>query len=111
MSTQHSTANFLLQLLGTGRFATRAMFGEYALYCDGKVVALICDDLLFVKILPASSALELLCEKGEPYPGARPYYLVEESQWKSIDDLRDILIDVASALPAKKRKTKKIKTA
>ena len=22
----------------------RKMFGEYALYCDGKVVALVCDD-------------------------------------------------------------------
>ena len=36
---------------------SRAMFGEYALYADGKVVALVCDDLLYVKILPASAAL------------------------------------------------------
>ncbi|HXK37827.1 MAG TPA: TfoX/Sxy family protein [Candidatus Paceibacterota bacterium] len=107
MSTQRSTADYLLQLLGSDHFAIRAMFGEYALYCDSKVVALICDDLLFVKILPASIRLESLCEKGEPYPGARLHYLVEESQWKSIDDLRDILIDVAATLPAKKPKTKK----
>ena len=27
----------------------RKMFGEYALYSKGKVVALLCDDQLFVK--------------------------------------------------------------
>jgi len=27
------------------------MFGEYALYCGDKVVALVCDDQLFVKIM------------------------------------------------------------
>ncbi len=107
MSTQHSTASYLLQLFGTDRFSTRAMFGEYALYCDSKVVALICDDLLFVKILPQSSGLESICEKGEPYPGALPHYLVEEPQWKSIDGLREMLIDIAEVLPQKKPKKKK----
>ena len=29
--------------------AYRKMFGEYALYLDGKVVALVCDNHLFVK--------------------------------------------------------------
>lgn len=107
MSTLRSTADHLLSILGADHFSVRAMFGEYALYFDGKVVALICDDLLFVKILPASSELESLCEKGEPYPGARLYYLVEESQWKSIENLQEILIDIAASLPEKKQKKKK----
>ena len=37
----------------------RAMFGEYALYADGKVVALVCGDLFYVKILPASHSLRV----------------------------------------------------
>ncbi|MBN1334471.1 MAG: TfoX/Sxy family protein [Deltaproteobacteria bacterium] len=42
---------------GAGRVAFRKMFGEYALYCDGKVVALVCDNLLYVKPTEAGRAL------------------------------------------------------
>ncbi|MBE0545445.1 MAG: TfoX/Sxy family protein [Verrucomicrobia bacterium] len=74
MATQKETIEFILnKLRDRGRFSARAMFGEYALYAEGKVVALVCDDLLYVKIVPASQALEKLCEKGEPYPGAKPH--------------------------------------
>ena len=45
----------------------------------GKVVGLICDDQLYVKILPASAELEKVCDKDEAYPGSKPYYVVEES--------------------------------
>lgn len=108
MSTQRETVDFILEKLEADSghtsecFSTRAMFGEYALYADGKVVALICDDQLFVKIVPASSALEDVCEKNEPYKGAKPYYLVEESQLSQIDGLAKMLIDIAVGLPEKK---------
>jgi hypothetical protein len=65
MATQKETVEFLLaKLRQPKRFSARAMFGEYALYANGKVVALICADLLYVKILPASQALGPRCEKG-----------------------------------------------
>jgi DNA transformation protein len=54
------------------------MFGEFALYADGKPVAFICDDQLFVKILPESAALEDRCERAPAYPGSKDYYLVPE---------------------------------
>lgn len=85
------------------------MFGEYALYCEGKVVALVCDDRLFVKILPAGSQLEGQCEKGEPYPGAKPHYIVEEGQLGTILELPNILSAIAQSLPAGKKKTKRKK--
>ena len=108
MSTQKETIEFILDKLGhRDRFSTRAMFGEYALYCDGKVVALVCDDQLFVKILPASQELEALCEKGEPYPKAKLYYAVEEEQLSKIESLPAILLDIAKSLPTKKKKVKK----
>lgn len=52
MSTAADTILFITDQLASlgGRIRTRKMFGEYALYCDEKVVALICDDQLFVKI-------------------------------------------------------------
>ena len=37
------------QMHAAGAITFRKMFGEFALYCDGKVVALVCDNQLFVK--------------------------------------------------------------
>ena len=98
MSTQKETVAFMLEKLRElKRFSARPMFGEYALYADGKVVALICDDRLYVKMLPASRALESLCEKGEPYPGATLHYIVDEGQLSTLPTLADILFDVAAS--------------
>ena len=76
------------------------------MYADGKVVALVCDNQMYVKILSASAELEKICDKDTPYPGARPHYLVEENQIESLDTLPSILFDVAKSLPAKKPKKK-----
>lgn len=108
MSTEKETIEFILEKLGEPeRFRTRAMFGEYALYADGKVVALVCDDTLYVKITPQSVELEPLCDKDEPYPGAKPYYVIEENQLSTISHLPDILLDTAKALPAPKKSRKR----
>lgn len=97
MATQKETVEFLLaKLCDAKTFSARAMFGEYALYADGQVVALVCDDLLYVKIVPASAALAALCEKGHPYPGSRPHYLVEETQLATLLKLPDILRTIAA---------------
>ena len=104
MATHKETIEFILEKLrDRERFAARAMFGEYALYADGKVVALVCNDLLHVKISPASNELENQCEKGPPYPGAKPYYIVEEGQLSTIHHLPAILSAIAAAIPARKR--------
>ena len=105
MATQKDTVEFILEKLrDRKRFAARAMFGEYALYADGKVVALVCDDQLYVKILPASVELEDVCEKGAPYPGAKPHYLVDEEQLSTIETLPEILRAISDSLPEPKKK-------
>ncbi len=110
MATQKETIDFMLQKLRPAkRFSARAMFGEYALYADEKVVALICDNRFYVKILPASRDLESQCEKGEPYPGAKPHYIVEEGQLTTLPNLSSILFDIAETLPAKKVRKKKVR--
>lgn len=109
MATQPETVAFILEQLGNSKhFTTRAMFGEYALYADGKVVALICDDHLFVKILPASESLADVCEQDTPYSGAKLHYLVEESQLSTLEDLPEILCAIAESLPVKKPKKRKL---
>jgi hypothetical protein len=98
MSTQQETVDFILnKLRDRKRFSARAMFGEYALYADGHVVALICDDRLYVKILPASAGLEDRCEKGDPYPGAKPHFLIDEGQLSTMPDLPQILFAIGES--------------
>lgn len=101
MATRKETAAFILQQLGLpDRFSARAMFGEYALYADGRPVALICDDQLFVKIMPASAALEGSCERAPAYPGSKDHYLVPEDMISGGGKLAGVLLRIAEALPA-----------
>lgn len=103
MATQRETVEFILDKLGDRtRFTVRAMFGEFALYADKKVVALVCNDLLYVKMMPESESLQPSCDVGEPYPGAKPYYVVSESSLSHLTALPRILIAMAAALPTKK---------
>jgi TfoX/Sxy family transcriptional regulator of competence genes len=66
------------QIEGAGAIRYRKMFGEYALYCNEKVVALICDNQLFVK--PTESARTYIGNVVEapPYQGAKNFFLIED---------------------------------
>ena len=64
------------QIRGAGRVSHRRMFGEFAVYCDGKVVALVCDNQCFVKPTAAGRALLGAVTEAPPYPGAKPHYLL-----------------------------------
>ena len=67
------------QIRDAGDISMRKMFGEYAVYCDGKVVALICDDRVFVKKTDAATTLlGENAEEGFPYPGAKPHFVVND---------------------------------
>ncbi len=81
----------------------RKMFGEYALYLDGKVVAFACDNQLYVKPTVAGRALLRNVAEHPPYPGAKLYFRVDAE----IDDrelLRRLLVATAQALPLPKPK-------
>ena len=66
------------QLRDAGEIVYRKMFGEYGIYCDGKIFGLICDDQLFLKITEAGKAAEPRLSEAPPYEGAKPYFLIEE---------------------------------
>ena len=108
MATSKRTAAFILEALGhPDRFTVRSMFGEFALYADGKPVAFICDGQLFVKILPSSAALEGRCEKAPAYPGSKDYYLVPEDLITGEHRLPDILLRLGTELPFPKGRKKR----
>lgn len=96
------------QVRDAGSVSFRKMFGEYAIYLEHKVVALVCDNQLFVK--PTKVGRELLQEVVEapPYRGAKNHFLIGEN----IEDreLMAALLKITFAqLPEPKPKSKKAK--
>lgn len=106
MGTRAETISHLLDALAPLALSARKMFGEYALYLDGKVVALVCDDQLFLKPTPGAQASLPGCPQGAPYPGAKPHLLVTDA----LDDPDPVIAAlkaVAAEIPAPKpRKSK-----
>ncbi len=108
MPTSSSTADFLTgQMSGAGNIRNRKMFGEYALYCNDKVVALLCDEKLFVKPTAVGKAFLGNAEEAPPYPGAKLHYLIEEDRWEDREWLSELITKTAAALPAPKPKKRK----
>ena len=66
------------QMRDAGLITYRRMFGEFAIYCDAKVVAFVCDNCLFVKPTAGARAAAEPIEEGFPYPGAKPHWVVRE---------------------------------
>jgi TfoX/Sxy family transcriptional regulator of competence genes len=79
MATLASTIDHLLDTLSSLPLTARKMFGEYAVYLDGKVVALVCDDQLFLKPTPGAQAALPGNPTAPPYPGAKPHLLVTDA--------------------------------
>jgi len=99
MGSNVGTVQFICDQSGLGkRLAYRKMFGEYALYLDGKVVALICDDQLFLK--PTDEGLAYLgsVSTAPPFPGANGFFLLS-SELDDPDRLGGALQATARALP------------
>ncbi len=108
MSTKKETTEIILAKLGhSPRFSARPMFGEYGFYADDKIIGGICDDQLFIKILPASAELEAHCHKGPPYPGAKLQYIVTETQLSTLPNLAELFFALATSIPVTKKKAKK----
>jgi len=107
MATREDTVQFIADQAGLGkRLEFRKMFGEYALYVDGKVTALVCNDQLFLKPTPEGRRLLGAVTEGAPYPGAKPHLLIAEDL-EDPDRLKQVLEITAAALPAPKPKTAK----
>ena len=79
MASDQDFVDFVVeQIHDAGLITYRKMFGEYALYCEGKVVALICDNQLFIKPTDAGRSYIGEVVEAPPYPGGKPWFLIEE---------------------------------
>jgi TfoX/Sxy family transcriptional regulator of competence genes len=108
VSSQQKTVDYILeQSADAGTMTAKKMFGEYGLYCDGKIMALLCDDQLYVK--PTQAGRDYLGEvtDGSPFPGAKPYFLIEGDRWDDAEWLAGLVKTTADDLPAPKPKKAK----
>ena len=79
MSSDLDFVEFVVdQIEQAGDISYRKMFGEYALYCRGKVVALICDNQLFIKPTEAGKSFIGNVVEAPAYSGAKPSFLIED---------------------------------
>nr|WP_295887754.1 TfoX/Sxy family protein [uncultured Devosia sp.] len=108
MSTQQKTVDYIVeQSASAGTITAKKMFGEYGMYCDGKVMAFICDDQLFIKPTAAGRAYLGEVTEAEAYPGSKMYFLVDGDRWDDADWLAGLVKTTANDLPAPKPKKPK----
>lgn len=107
MGSDQSFMEHIADQAGLGRaLSWRKMFGEYALYLDGRVVALVCGNQLFMK--PTEGGRQVLGSVDEhpAYPGGKPWFRIGED----LDDrtlLRRLFVVTAAEVPLPKPKKPK----
>ena len=90
------------QCAGAGKITVRKMFGDYGIYCDGKIFGLICDDRFYVKPTKAGLAVLQKVSLCPPYEGAKEYFYIED-----VDDheyLSSLVRETCKDLPMPKPK-------
>lgn len=78
MASSADYLSFIMDQLSDADVSSRAMMGEYIIYCEGKVIGGIYDDRFLVK--PTETALAMIPDAPMqlPYEGAKPMILVDD---------------------------------
>ena len=114
MASDQGFAEFVMdQIEHAGDITVKKMFGEYAIYSDGKIFGLICDNRLFIK--PTKSGREFIGNdllEVPPYKGAKTCFLIEDKiedkDWLS-ELVRISVRELPMQKPGKKMNSRKSK--
>lgn len=91
------------QIQGVGLVRYRKMFGEYMVYVNNKPILLVCDNTVFVKIVPELADVMLDSETGLPYEGGKEHYILDiEDTEKARTVIR--ILEAITPLPKSKKK-------
>jgi len=89
-----------------GDITARKMFGDYGVYCNGKIFGLVSDNGFYVKPTEAGRQMLRSVDLRPPYEGAKPYFYIED-----VDDsdyvsalVRATCADLPEPKPKSKRK-------
>ncbi len=97
----HDYVTECLQSAADG-ITTRRMMGEYCVYCRGKIIGLICDNILYLKITPSTEKLLADCEKGYPYDGSKTLMHIVDD-FENIPLMSEVINILYIELPEKKK--------
>lgn len=91
-------------IAAAGDITAKKMFGEYGIYCDGKMVAMVCDDRFFVKRTQAGYDFWGEHEEDLPYPGAKPCMVLSDGDYRDRHKLVELIRITYRELPEAKPK-------
>ena len=104
MATSKDYIEYVLeQVKDFGDVTARKMFGEYMVYFSSKPILLVCDNTVFIKILPDTSKIMENAERGFPYDGAKEHYILDIENRELLEKIIPVLIEIT---PQPKRKRK-----
>lgn len=95
------------QVKGCGSLRYKKMFGEYMIYVDDKPILLICDNVVYVKILDCIGDMMKEASLGNPYEGAKSHYILD------VDDAefsKEVIEELKKVIPIPKPRPKKKKS-
>jgi TfoX/Sxy family transcriptional regulator of competence genes len=99
MASDPKTVAFIVdQASGAGDVRAKPMFGEYGIYCDDRMVAMVCDDRLFVKSTSVGRAFASDADEAPPYPNAKPCLVINAERWDDGEWLAELFRVSAAAL-------------
>jgi TfoX/Sxy family transcriptional regulator of competence genes len=108
MASSTDTVQYIVDQIGLGRrLWSRKMFGEFALYLDEKIVALVCDDQLFLKPTDQTNAFLGKVTLASPYPGAKEYFLMVD-ELENPDRLKEAVLLTGKFLPDPKPRATRV---
>lgn len=103
MSTTLEFAQYVSEIAsGAGVITCRKMFGEYGVYCNGKLIGLLCDESLYLKTSEALKKRHPDIRLEAPYSGAKPYFIIEDIE--NVEFVTELIKEVYSELPPVKAK-------
>jgi len=96
------------QISGVGAVRYKKMFGEYMVYVNEKPILLVCDNMVFVKILDCISEKMKEAERGFPYDRAKEHYIldIDNSEFS-----KEVIALLEPVIPIPKPKKKKNRPA
>ena len=106
MATEQRTIDILFDLLAGLPVSARKMFGEYAIYLDGKTVAFVTDDVFSLKVTSLEDARLTNDLLGEAYPGSKMYWRIPMDMLEDREWAERIVSETAELIPQPKPKTR-----
>lgn len=81
----------------------RKMFGEYMIYLNEKPILLVCDNTVYIKMVPDIADLMKNEDRGYPYKGSKEHYILPIEDGDLCNQVLSIL-EAITPIPQKKKR-------